>query len=342
MVLHIDISALFGGPSTERDRVDRSIMAASADFGFMTVSGLPGDIRVDQQRRRELLRIFALPKSEISLLLRQKFDPRRANVYRGWFPAQDGAASYKEGIDMGPDVAYGPSVADKTDTLLEPTPLPPEHVLPGWREAAASYYKGMERTAQAVMRSIARGLGLSEDRFDSTFAGGASTLRLIHYPVRTEASLVGIPEEELCVMHDGSRRQVVGRAHVDSGLMTLLVQDGVSGLQARGSEGHWIDVPPIEGRLAVNFGKLLDLWTHGRIKATEHRVISSGRERYSIPFFYEAKVDAEIAPLPLPGSVAFEPFLYGDYVWTSTTKFVEFRGMEQLRKPRRAYLTALS
>src|ERR1700693_4375024 len=103
MVVHIDISALFGGPSTERDRVDRSIMAASADCGFMTVSGLPSDIRVDQARRRALLQIFALPKPDISLLLRQKFDPRRSNIYRGWFPAQDGATSYKEGIDMGPD-----------------------------------------------------------------------------------------------------------------------------------------------------------------------------------------------------------------------------------------------
>jgi hypothetical protein len=33
---------------------------------------------------------------------------------------------------------------------------------------------------------------------------------------------------------------------------------------------------------------------------------------------------------------AFEPFLYGDYLWTTTTQFVEFRGMEGLRRPRRS------
>ena len=33
---------------------------------------------------------------------------------------------------------------------------------------------------------------------------------------------------------------------------------------------------------------------------------------------------------------AFEPFLYGDYLWATTTQFVEFKGMEGLRRPRRA------
>ncbi|MFI4998227.1 MAG: isopenicillin N synthase family dioxygenase, partial [Hyphomicrobiales bacterium] len=298
---------------------------------------LPKEIAIDQRRRAELLRIFSLPKPEIAKLLRQKFAPGRPNVYRGWFPAQDGAASYKEGIDMGPDLAYGSSVLVQGDPLLEATPLPDEQVLPGWRAAAGDYYRGMERTARAVMGSIARGLGLKEDVFDAAFKGGISTLRLLHYPVRTPQSLAGIPDEELWVTHKGERFHVVGRAHVDSGFVTLLAQDGVDGLQAQRLGGAWVDVPPTEGSLAVNFGKLLERWTGGRVKATEHRVIGSGRERYSIPFFYEARVDAEIAPLPEFGGAGFMPFLYGDYVWASTTKFVEFHGMESMRKPRGAY-----
>jgi isopenicillin N synthase-like dioxygenase len=54
----------------------------------------------------------------------------------------------------------------------------------------------------------------------------------------------------------------------------------------------------------------------------------------SIPFFYEARVDAEIRPLPMDGA-SFDPFLYGDYLWATTTQFVEFKGMESLRKPMR-------
>ena len=51
----------------------------------------------------------------------------------------------------------------------------------------------------------------------------------------------------------------------------------------------------------------------------------------SVPFFYEARADAAIRPLPIDPDNAFEPFLYGDYLWATTTQFVEFKGMESLR-----------
>jgi isopenicillin N synthase-like dioxygenase len=137
------------------------------------------------------------------------------------------------------------------------------------------------------------------------------------------------------VTHEGNRRAIIGGAHVDSGFVTLLAQDGVEGLQARAHSGEWIDVPPAEGRLAVNFGKLLERWTGGRVRATLHRVLSPGRERFSIPFFYEPGAQAEIAPLPITGAESFEPFLYGDHLWDVATKFVEFRNVRHLREPRR-------
>ena len=75
-------------------------------------------------------------------------------------------------------------------------------------------------------------------------------------------------------------------------------------------------------------------WTGGRIKATPHRVLGSGQPRFSIPFFFEPRADAVIAPLPLAGIEPFQPFLYGDHLWATTTRFVEFQGLENLRKPR--------
>jgi isopenicillin N synthase-like dioxygenase len=191
----------------------------------------------------------------------------------------------------------------------------------------------MQVVGQTLMRALARGLGLPENWFDDTFAGGISTLRLIHYPVRPPESMIGIPEDRLWITHNDQRHYLLGRAHVDSGLMTLLAQDNVAGLQARDTGGAWIDVPPDEGALAVNFGKLLEIWTGGRIKATEHRVIGRAEERFSIPFFYDARVDALIEPLPLPGIEPFTPFYFGDYLWSTMAKFVEFQGLEGLRRP---------
>jgi len=185
------------------------------------------------------------------------------------------------------------------------------------------------------MRGIARGLSLEEHFFDQAFEKGLSTLRLLRYPIRTDTARTAQSDPSLWVHHQGQRHYVNGAPHVDSGFLTLLAQDGVPGLQARHRDGTWLDVPPADDGLAVNFGKVLERWCGGRIKATEHRVIGTGRERLSIPFFYEARADAEIAPLPMDGE-SFAPFLYGDYLWATTTQFVEFAGMEALRKPLRS------
>jgi len=91
--------------------------------------------------------------------------------------------------------------------------------------------------------------------------------------------------------------------------------------------------PTIE-TLAVNFGKLLDRWTGGRIKATEHRVLGSGLARCSVPFFYEPRADSLVAPLPGLDAAPFAPFQYGDHLWEAMMAFVEFHGMGHLRPPR--------
>jgi isopenicillin N synthase-like dioxygenase len=103
----IDISALFRGAGARRDRVDARIAAAAAEEGFMIVGGLPADVPLGPQSRSALLRIFSLPEQEIRKLWRWNFEPRNPNVYRGWFPAQMDGPTYKEGIDIGPDIVRG-------------------------------------------------------------------------------------------------------------------------------------------------------------------------------------------------------------------------------------------
>ncbi len=329
MIPLIDVAPLFGPPGAARDACDGAILRAASDSGFMTVAGLDGRVPLGPDARAALLRIFALPDAGKAKLFRRKFDATRPNVYRGWFALQHGVPTHKEGIDIGPDLVRQLPAGD--DPLLEPTPLPDERALPGWRGAAGAYFRAMETLGGAMMRALARGLGLAENQFDVHFRDGISTLRLIRYPARDAAALATL-DAAAFVEHRGERRHLTGAAHVDSGLVTLLAQDGVAGLQARARDGAWLDVPPAEGTLAVNFGKLLERWTGGRIRATEHRVIGTGAERRSIPFFYEPAVDATIAPLPLAGIEPFAPFAYGDHLWAAMTKFVEFRGLEAARR----------
>jgi len=324
MIPTIDIAALFAGPSLTRDATDAAIRDAAQAIGFMTATGLPGGA-LDPTMRKRLLAVFGLPQAQKRAMSRKGFAPENANVYRGWFPLQEGFPTFKEGTDLGPDLVR-PVAHDPADPLTEPTPLPAEADLPGWRAAVADYYRAMEATGAVLMQALARGLGLEESTFDAAFRNGISTLRLIRYPVR--------PLEELdpSLRIDGG--YMLGAPHVDSGFVTLLAQDGVAGLQVEDRAGQWIGIPPGEGTLVVNFGKLLERWTDGRVRATRHRVVGAGTERFSIPFFYEPAVDAMIAPLGLGES--FTPVSYGDHLWEATTKFIEQRGIAHLRQPRAA------
>jgi len=328
MIPEIDIAPLFKGPGDARDAVDREILSAAGEIGFMTITGLPDDC-LSRDSRKDLLSIFELSESEKRALTRQNFEPENANVYRGWFPLQNGYPTYKEGIDIGADLVDRARISDPLDPLTELTPLPD---LPTWREAAERYYAAMSETGNVLMRSIARVLSLPETQFDAAFQKGNSTLRMIHYPPRPKESF-GSDQKDLWIEYEGEQRYLLGAAHMDSGFITLLAQDGVEGLQAKTRDGEWIMVPPREGALAVNFGKLLQRWTGGAIKATIHRVIGNGQQRYSIPFFFEPSIDTVIAPLEGCGE-RFAPILYGDHLWEATTGFVEQMGIAHLRQPK--------
>jgi isopenicillin N synthase-like dioxygenase len=323
MVPTIDIARLFNRGAAHSE-IDHAILRAAREIGFMTVSGVPGDT-LSADTRRKLLAIFGLPDAAKHAMCRRIFLAENPNIYRGWFPLQHGHPTYKEGTDIGPDLVRA-AMHDPTDPLTEPTPLPAEGELPGWRNAAASYYLGMEAIGAAVMRALACGLGLPATTFEPAFVNGISTLRLIRYPVREVSSL-----DPALRVGDG---YMLGAPHVDSGLVTLLAQDGVSGLDVEDRAGRWIGVPPTEGTLVVNFGKLLERWTGGAVRATRHRVVGSGRERFSIPFFYEPAVDAVIAPLGHGIGADFTPVTYGDHLWEATTRFIEQKGIAHLRSPR--------
>jgi isopenicillin N synthase-like dioxygenase len=327
----VDVGPLFDADPTGWVAPDRALSAAARDTGFLCIGGLPDDAAFGAAIRARLLAIFALDEAHKRRLYRRKFAPDNRNVYRGWFPLQPGNLTSKEGIDIGGDVAHGAEITVPGDPLRERSPLPEDDCLPGWRTAVAAYYLAMERIANVLMRSLARSLRLPQDYFDSSFHRGLSTLRLIRYPPREAAELATVNDPAVWVEAQGARRYLVGAPHTDSGFITLLAQDGVGGLQARSPHGHWVDVPPLADSLVVNFGQVLEQWSAGRIRATEHRVLGSGIERYSVPFFYEARADATIAPLPIDAPHCFPPFEYGEFLWRRMTSFVEFRGMENQR-----------
>lgn len=325
----LDAAPFFAPDEPARRVADAALMQAAAEAGFVMLRNVPDFEEACGPAARAALRsIFAIRKDQKRALMRVSSNPASTNVYRGWFPLTPGDRSYKEGIDIGPDIARPATRSD--DPLREPTPMPPEAAAPGFAAAAARWHGAMEQLGGALMAALARGLGLPEDAFAPLFADGISTLRIARYPARDAASFGG--RDPAPLMTPEHARPLSNVAHVDSGFVTLLAQDGTPGLEAETKDGRWIAVPPDGDLITVNFGKLLAKWTGGAVRATPHRVAAPPGERFSFPFFHEPAAEAVIEPLP--GFPGFPPFSYGDFLWEATTGFVEQRGVAHLRPPR--------
>lgn len=62
---------------------------------------------------------------------------------------------------------------------------------------------------------------------------------------------------------------------------------------------EWISVDPIPGTFVINVGDMLQKMTKGLYKSTPHKVVSTGKERFSIPYFYDPGWDQTIPELDI-------------------------------------------
>ncbi|UZJ56323.1 hypothetical protein CBS101457_005643 [Exobasidium rhododendri] len=174
--------------------------------------------------------------------------------------------------------------------------LPP--VLKNHREQLNKFFEGCKDVCAIVMKAFAIALGLQEDFFASKHqAGDDNRLRLIHYP-----------PAEIDLKSEGVN--IRAGSHSDYGMITLLFQRNVSGLQVlkqdqsnkSGDEQEWIDIPPKEGAIVVNVGDALEFWTAAVFRSTQHRVVMPRSEdeavsRFSIAYFCHPDSDALLEPL---------------------------------------------
>jgi isopenicillin N synthase-like dioxygenase len=121
--------------------------------------------------------------------------------------------------------------------------------------------------------------------------------------------------------------------HTDYGLLTILKQDQIGGLQVK-SQDQWIEASPIPGSFVCNIGDILDRMTGGLYRSTPHRVRNRGQHgRFSFPFFFDPGWDAEIKPVLSRSTVTKIPDQrwdganlkklrgsYGDYLMSKIAK----------------------
>jgi isopenicillin N synthase-like dioxygenase len=147
---------------------------------------------------------------------------------------------------------------------------------------------------------VARALGAPDDAFGEAFDRPTTWLRLLWYPPRP----AGAPDD------------LYGSApHTDYGFVTLLAPGDVPGLQILLPDGRWVDAPIVDGAFVVNAGDLLHRWSNGRFRSTPHRVLNrSGRERWSVAFFFDPDVRTVVSPLPGLGTPRFDALRVEDFL----------------------------
>nr|AHW42458.1 GA2ox8 [Pinus tabuliformis] len=153
-----------------------------------------------------------------------------------------------------------------------------------FRDTVKRYESEVERVAQELLSLFAENLHLEDaDYFKNVFGSEPMNLmRMNFYPP--------CPRPDL----------VLGLSpHSDGGGITLLLQDDeTEGLHVR-KNNQWIPVKPIPYALVINIGDLVEVMTNGKYKSIEHRAVTNQeRARLSIANFYNASVDAEVAPSP--------------------------------------------
>lgn len=148
------------------------------------------------------------------------------------------------------------------------------------------FYGECLRASFRLMRVMTQALSTPPDFFERCHSGENVTMRLLYYP-----ALNGRPV---------APGQLGAGAHTDYGLLTLLFQQDLSGLEVQTAEGEWLPVAADPGRILINSGDLLQVWTNGRYRSTPHRVRPqlSDEPRQSIALFVDPDSATEVAALP--------------------------------------------
>lgn len=170
------------------------------------------------------------------------------------------------------------------------------------RAAFTEYREEVEELAKFLYEAVFESLGLSLPYLKEALPPMARLVMGVnYYPPCPDPSLTsGV------------------RGHSDIGLLTVLLQDDVPGLQIRkGSD--WVSVMPLPNAFVINVADQIEILSNGKYKSIEHRAFTNiDKPRISVPCFFGPDESAIIAPLPNLVSESipalYKAVKYRDYV----------------------------
>jgi isopenicillin N synthase-like dioxygenase len=302
----IDVGPAFRGEPDAAPAVAAQVRDASERVGFFYVAGHGVPEALVDDAFAASREFHAMPlEDKLALKLNQNnigYLPVNESIQRASTVHRATRPNFNESFFISHDRRR-----DHPDVIAG-TPLRGANQWPAGRErmraAMVGYFETMEALGERMLPLLARSLELPAGFFAPYFSGEAHiNLRFLHYP----------PQET------DDDEQFGQGPHTDNSFITFLAREDTPGLAVRLPSGEWVAPPIIPGTFLVNLGNVMRRWSNDRFLSTPHGVINdSGRDRYSIAFFYSPNVDATIECLPScttpTNPPRYAPAIYGDLV----------------------------
>ena len=300
----MDVPVIDFAKGSESDVVD-AVGDACREFGFFQVSGHGIPRQLVEGAFAAAHEFFALPMADKRAISRDQDNTR------GYFDREltKNVRDRKEIFDFGhlPDPQLPNDHATNRSAVDGYNQWPPS--LPEFELRMKAYLAANEVLARHILEAISLSLGLARRRIVDFFGPDHSSfLRLNHYPL-----------SDLLSGKEAGAATALGefalQHHSDAGVLTVLAQDQVGGLEVYHRD-DWIPVRPCKGALVINIGDLMQVWSNDRYKAPLHRVRPvRDVARLSLPFFFNPPYQVVVSPLTedLGETPRYEPVPWGEF-----------------------------
>mmetsp|Transcript_24085 Transcript_24085/g.56017 ORF Transcript_24085/g.56017 Transcript_24085/m.56017 type:complete len:490 (+) Transcript_24085:116-1585(+) len=262
--------------------------------GFMQVIGHGIPEELEKRHMRMLKTFFSLPTEKKEALRADASSPVRGFYHKGGENLDKVVADKsivqesrkvtdnKEGLDLN-GVPWVKQPGDGYISRIFGTVqgVPGDDIISGFADTIAEYQQAVFKLAMRILRLFALLLGKEGNFFEQHMTAPVCTHRMLHYwQVRDFQKEIGTGE------------------HTDYGLITILKQDNIGGLQVlNAADRQWVHAMPVEGAFVVNIGDMMARWTGHYFKSTVHRVVNgSPEDRFSSPYFVEPNLATQVTP----------------------------------------------
>ena len=313
----IDISSLIKNnfDTQVASKTIKEIEKACVNVGFFQVTGHGLNLKEIKKICEVGNNFFNLPNNKKRKLSPKKWNKKNKNLYRGYFPND---VNGKEGLDIG-DLKITKSYSNKLkNQYIEYINLAKcfnKNSIQILNKYFDNIYCLSETLFKSIIKLNKKNPNISIKAFSRLKT--LSTLRFNYYPNQTNP--VEISKQDGVALGC--------ETHVDSGIFTVLYQDGKGGLQVQNRKTmKWYDVPFNKKALVVNTGRALEFLSKGKFKATNHRVLWNKSKRLSVPFFFEPSYDFKMNKSFLNSrKYSNSGQIYEKFLNQSLKKFVEYQ-----------------